>query len=208
MWPPIPVLLGLLLLTSDSLSQDSDCDDPAGVGGSGPGAEIRWSYDKSQQICRAFVQKEDGKSRNSFSSERECLRRCSPGFNALYPPGEAVCGLPQDAGPCMALILMWYYDPQREACDTFFYSGCQGNGNRFDSKTNCTGTCITPRKGRSSGTNLSEEPSSSETDAGLVIGIVFGCVFGAAFLITLILFLVQRKKLKKQHKRVPAVEMN
>ncbi|KAM4707220.1 uncharacterized protein O3C94_004446 [Discoglossus pictus] len=121
----------------------------------------------------------------------------------------AVCELPLDPGPCMALIFMWYYDAERQACDSFLYGGCQGNGNRFENKTNCTSTCVTPKKGKSGGTNLSEEPTSTETDEGLIVGVVCGCVFGAAFLITLGLFLHQRKKIKKQqHKSVPQVEMH
>ncbi|KAM8960975.1 protein AMBP-like [Pelodytes ibericus] len=190
------------------LSSDSACEDSFAVGGSGSGGDIQWSYDKSQKICVAFLQKELGKSLNSFNSEKECLSRCSEEYNILYPPGEAACDLPVNAGPCLALILMWHYNQQKETCESFFYGGCQGNGNRFENRSNCTSLCVTPRKGRFGGETKTEESSPSETDAGLIIGIVFGCVFGVAFLVTLGMYLVQRKKLKKQHKPVPAVEMN
>eukprot|EP00079_Xenopus_tropicalis_P013274 XP_002941453.2 PREDICTED: kunitz-type serine protease inhibitor 6-like [Xenopus tropicalis] len=111
-----------------------------------------------------------------------------------------------ESGPCLALIPQWYYNKERGACHSFLYSGCQGNGNRFENKENCTTLCLNPKKGRTGGADVSGE-QPSETDTGLVIGIVCGVVFGAAFLATLALYLVQRKKLKKQHKAVPTVEM-
>ncbi|KAM4687223.1 inter-alpha-trypsin inhibitor-like [Rhinophrynus dorsalis] len=207
MWAPRVTLIGLLSLTWIIAAQDSECEDHVGVAGSGRGTEIRWSYVQADKSCKAFLQREEGKSRNSFSTEIECMRRCSEEYNRLYPPGDAVCALPQDAGPCMAMIFMWYYDAERQVCDSFLYSGCQGNGNRFENRINCTNLCVPLKKGKSGGTNLSEE-HSSQTDEGLIVGIVCGIVFGAAFLVTLGLYLVQRKKLKKQeHKRVPDVEL-
>ncbi|XP_063309595.1 inter-alpha-trypsin inhibitor-like [Pelobates fuscus] len=200
------ILFGLLLLSSNALSQDNVCDDPHAVQGSGKDKLIRWSYDKTQDICSTFLQTESGRSQNSFVSEEECLRRCSERYSVLYPDGEAVCNLPMESGPCLAIILMWYYDQKQDVCDSFLYGGCQGNGNRFHTKSNCSRTCVSAKKGRFGGAE-SEEPPPSETDSGLIVGIVCGCVFGVAFLVTLGLYLVQRKNLKKQHKLVPAVEM-
>ncbi|KAM9331100.1 amblin-like [Gastrophryne carolinensis] len=150
---------------------------------------MRWTYDRSQDLCRIFQTQEPGSGPNVFQTEMECLSQCSERYGQLYPPEAAVCDLKQDPGLCMALIPMWYYNKTLQACNTFFYGGCQGNGNRFESKEECLSRCA---------------PSK-----GLVIGIVFGCVFGVAFLVTLVMYLVQRKKLKKhQHKPVPAQEMH
>ncbi|CAI9618267.1 unnamed protein product [Staurois parvus] len=59
-----------------------------------------------------------------------------------------------EAGPCLAHIIMWYYDQKRAVCDTFIWGGCQGNGNRFESRENCSALCIAPKKG------LYPEPSN------------------------------------------------
>uniref|UniRef100_A0A8C5M0M9 BPTI/Kunitz inhibitor domain-containing protein n=1 Tax=Leptobrachium leishanense TaxID=445787 RepID=A0A8C5M0M9_9ANUR len=186
---------------------DSECDDLPAARSSGKEAKMRWSYDKSQKVCMVFLQIESGTSRNSFLTEKECLRQCSAEYNHIYPEGEAVCELPVESGPCMALMVMWYYDAKRDVCDNFIYGGCQGNGNRFYTKGNCTRTCVNPKRGRFGGAAESEDSPQSDTDTGLIVGVVCGCVFGVAFLVTLGLYLVQRKKAKTQHKRVPAVEM-
>ncbi|XP_075711254.1 inter-alpha-trypsin inhibitor-like [Rhinoderma darwinii] len=197
-----------LLLAGVTRAQESQCEgavveDPSGT-------EVRWTYDKSQDFCQIIRQKHPTSGINIFKTEIDCLQNCSQKYSNLYPPGDAVCDLPQDQGPCMALIFMWYYDQERKVCDSFFYGGCRGNGNRFEDRNECTKLCVVPRKGKSGASDVAvdSEPTGSGTDAGLVIGIVFGVIFGAAFLVTLGLYLVQRKKLKKQtHKRVPDTEM-
>ncbi|XP_063782502.1 inter-alpha-trypsin inhibitor-like [Pseudophryne corroboree] len=186
---------------------DSECE-VAVTEDPGAGSYPRWTYDPSQKLCKNIRLKESVTGSNIFQTIADCQRRCIQENAEVYPRADDACDLPQETGPCMALILMWYYDKTRQACDTFFYGGCQGNGNRFDNKDNCTKLCVIPKKGKSGGSSLSEEPSDSQNDAGLIIGIVFGCVFGAAFLITLGMYLAQRKKVKKQqHKLVPATEM-
>lgn len=40
----------------------------------------------------------------------------------------------------------WYFDPGRQACLPFVYSGCLGNGNRFVDRAECEATCLEPRE--------------------------------------------------------------
>ncbi len=35
----------------------------------------------------------------------------------------------------------FYYDPDTTSCVSFVYSGCGGNGNKFDSMSECLSTC-------------------------------------------------------------------
>ncbi|XP_059058505.1 tissue factor pathway inhibitor-like [Achroia grisella] len=54
-----------------------------------------------------------------------------------------MCLLKPDVGPCRGNIDMYYYDPTSSECKLFKWGGCQGNGNRFDTKTECNNVCLT-----------------------------------------------------------------
>ncbi|RVE53342.1 hypothetical protein evm_001912 [Chilo suppressalis] len=54
-----------------------------------------------------------------------------------------MCLLKPDMGPCRGNLKMYYFDPDTKSCSTFHWGGCQGNGNRFDSKLECEDTCLT-----------------------------------------------------------------
>lgn len=45
-------------------------------------------------------------------------------------------------GPCRANIGMYHFKPEEMDCVEFIWGGCQGNGNRFDTKEECLETCI------------------------------------------------------------------
>merc|ERR1711872_1070846 len=53
-----------------------------------------------------------------------------------------VCTEPKGVtGQCEAVIPMWTYDKFSRKCEKFIYGGCQGNGNRFQSKAECEEKC-------------------------------------------------------------------
>ncbi|KAI9586506.1 hypothetical protein GQX74_002353 [Glossina fuscipes] len=52
------------------------------------------------------------------------------------------CSLPKEIGPCRASYLKFYYNSGTKACNEFFYGGCQGNANRFDTKEECENLCF------------------------------------------------------------------
>ncbi|KAM3858204.1 collagen, type XXVIII, alpha 1a [Diretmus argenteus] len=52
------------------------------------------------------------------------------------------CGEPLDPGPCRQYVMKWYYDPEANACAQFWYGGCQGNANNFDTDTECRNSCV------------------------------------------------------------------
>ena len=52
-----------------------------------------------------------------------------------------MCSLPLDPGPCRAIQRMWFYNPATSKCQPFIYTGCRGNGNRFESRRECMTVC-------------------------------------------------------------------
>ncbi|XP_020834243.1 tissue factor pathway inhibitor 2 [Phascolarctos cinereus] len=55
------------------------------------------------------------------------------------PP--ARCLLPPDEGPCRARLPSYYYDRHLQSCRLFFFGGCEGNGNNFETLEDCEQAC-------------------------------------------------------------------
>lgn len=52
------------------------------------------------------------------------------------------CSLDMDMGRvCSNYESRWYYDRNAHECKHFWYGGCDGNDNRFLTKTECEETC-------------------------------------------------------------------
>lgn len=79
------------------------------------------------------------KSKVSYNIIRTEITRSTP-----YRPSvvDKTCLLKPDTGPCRAGIAMYYFEPSTQNCSMFFWGGCQGNGNRFDTKQECLSTCL------------------------------------------------------------------
>ncbi|XP_059485336.1 papilin-like isoform X2 [Neocloeon triangulifer] len=57
--------------------------------------------------------------------------------------GEA-CDLQKDRGTCKNFTIMWFFDSVYGACSRFWYGGCNGNNNRFNSAEDCRKACVEP----------------------------------------------------------------
>uniref|UniRef100_UPI003AAC3A58 collagen, type XXVIII, alpha 1a n=1 Tax=Centroberyx gerrardi TaxID=166262 RepID=UPI003AAC3A58 len=64
-----------------------------------------------------------------------------PPLTEVFVP-DLGCSQPLDPGPCRQYVVKWYYDPEANACAQFWYGGCQGNENNFDTEANCRNSCV------------------------------------------------------------------
>lgn len=51
------------------------------------------------------------------------------------------CTLPAHPGFCRMPWLRWWYNVETGQCEEFYYGGCSGNANRFETKELCEETC-------------------------------------------------------------------
>ncbi|KAJ8415940.1 hypothetical protein AAFF_G00404970 [Aldrovandia affinis] len=47
-----------------------------------------------------------------------------------------------DPGPCRQYVVKWYYDSTADACAQFWYGGCEGNRNQFQTEGSCRKACV------------------------------------------------------------------
>uniref|UniRef100_A0A0N5AZ91 BPTI/Kunitz inhibitor domain-containing protein n=1 Tax=Syphacia muris TaxID=451379 RepID=A0A0N5AZ91_9BILA len=64
----------------------------------------------------------------------------APSFVSGRKPSPS-CSLQLNRGPCNNYTAKWYYDSYSKQCRSFYYGGCQGNANRFNSLEECKATC-------------------------------------------------------------------
>ncbi|XP_068428785.1 collagen, type XXVIII, alpha 2a [Clinocottus analis] len=57
------------------------------------------------------------------------------------------CAHNLDQGTCRNYNIHWYYDKQANACAQFWYGGCGGNDNRYETESECKKTCVLFRTG-------------------------------------------------------------
>uniref|UniRef100_A0A8C4W0S4 Collagen type VI alpha 3 chain n=1 Tax=Gopherus evgoodei TaxID=1825980 RepID=A0A8C4W0S4_9SAUR len=52
------------------------------------------------------------------------------------------CLLQKEEGTCRNFTLKWYYDSETKSCARFWYGGCGGNENNFNTQKECENVCI------------------------------------------------------------------
>uniref|UniRef100_A0A1B0C4R9 Papilin n=1 Tax=Glossina palpalis gambiensis TaxID=67801 RepID=A0A1B0C4R9_9MUSC len=99
---------------------------------------IRWHFDQQSGKCIEFEFSGCRPNRNNFKTEQECDDFCGERPPA---PVYSVCDLPLEAGECDNQTTAWYYDSESMTCVAFTYTGCGGNGNRFQTREQCERQC-------------------------------------------------------------------
>ncbi|XP_077521556.1 proteoglycan-like sulfated glycoprotein papilin isoform X3 [Amblyomma americanum] len=101
----------------------------------------KWYYDYVEGLCKEFVYTGCQGNRNRFNTREQCERMCNS--TRVTVPRD-VCALPKQEGPCRAAIVHWYYNMAAGRCEQFYYGGCEGNANRFESRRDCERACLSP----------------------------------------------------------------
>uniref|UniRef100_A0A3Q1HEG1 Uncharacterized protein n=1 Tax=Anabas testudineus TaxID=64144 RepID=A0A3Q1HEG1_ANATE len=52
------------------------------------------------------------------------------------------CSQTLDPGPCRDYVVKWYYDATANSCAQFWFGGCSGNSNQFNTEKSCRETCV------------------------------------------------------------------
>ena len=100
-------------------------------------------YDINSGMCNSFSYRGCGGSKNRFVSQQKCQQDCTgKDMTPSTPaPKPNVCFFQPVAGPCGQQQIRYYYDYSIKRCLPFSYSGCGGNGNNFETESQCMGTC-------------------------------------------------------------------
>uniref|UniRef100_A0A914QFX4 BPTI/Kunitz inhibitor domain-containing protein n=1 Tax=Panagrolaimus davidi TaxID=227884 RepID=A0A914QFX4_9BILA len=97
------------------------------------GYKLVWFYDASEGRCSQFWYGGCGGNENRFATKEMCETIC------VEPPNTGRCYLPKVEGPqrCNQLVARYWYDYSTKQCAAFWWRGCQGNANNFDTWESC-----------------------------------------------------------------------
>ncbi|GFY63482.1 papilin [Trichonephila inaurata madagascariensis] len=98
-------------------------------------------FNKRTGKCESFRFGGCGGNENNFRTVRECENRCHVHSTSERDSSFSFCGLPASVGPCKEFEVRYHYNMFTDKCETFNYSGCEGNRNNFKTKEACEKEC-------------------------------------------------------------------
>lgn len=102
----------------------------------------RFYFNKRSKKCEKFVYGGCFGNENRFRTEEECEKSCLRRQVQEFKNDKQQCSMKKDPGPCLAYIEMYYFNSETKKCEQFIYGGCDGNGNRFQTKEECENSCF------------------------------------------------------------------
>ncbi|CAI5452657.1 unnamed protein product [Caenorhabditis angaria] len=109
-------------------------------GSAGEMAMTMWYFDQTSSTCSPFLYQGAEGNSNRFESSDACFEACGIG-----KPTRKSCDLPPSIGNGKFNIPRYYFDTVTRKCEQFYYSGKDGNDNRFFKKTKCEKLCLKKR---------------------------------------------------------------
>ncbi|TRY60584.1 hypothetical protein DNTS_026991 [Danionella cerebrum] len=117
--------------------------------------QSRWFYSQKLNGCVHFWFGGCDGNENRFFTEVECLEECgstgkfegnseSKNLPLISSAFKDLCQLDSDKGSCSEFSLKWYHSDGR--CLQFWYGGCGGNKNRFNTQEDCEIRCLRAKK--------------------------------------------------------------
>ncbi|CAL1535468.1 unnamed protein product [Lymnaea stagnalis] len=120
-------------------------------------SHTRYHYDPYSRHCYTFHYSGCGGNDNNFDTRETCERSCTQVKTlggAVPEPKDDICNQKAEIGDCKAMHFKYYYDATSGACTNFYYGGCGGNGNRFNTKEECEARCKPGTQDTKQGTAL------------------------------------------------------
>ncbi|XP_010005900.1 PREDICTED: amyloid beta A4 protein-like [Chaetura pelagica] len=103
--------------------------------------EMRYNYEEKEYFTEEDAEGQKPQEYGEAQEENEENLKATGGTRAAYNDYDA-CELVQDSGECQNYVLKWYYDKEKKMCGQFWYGGCGGNKNRFETQEECGSFCI------------------------------------------------------------------
>ncbi|XP_064485676.1 thrombin inhibitor hemalin-like [Ornithodoros turicata] len=94
----------------------------------------RWFNNFTTGKCEEFDYGGCDGNANNFHTKQECEDTCK------FVPKKA-CTLEPEGGPCRAMIRRWHFNETDGRCKKFYYGGCSGNDNNFETRRECEDSC-------------------------------------------------------------------
>ncbi|XP_043111994.1 collagen alpha-3(VI) chain [Puntigrus tetrazona] len=105
----------------------------------------RWYYSQQTKKCVHFWYGGCGGNENRFLTDDECFKECVSTESENLPEDDSsfkdICQLSLDTGTCTNFSVKWYYSVSSGQCVQFWYGGCDGNSNRFNTQEDCEIRC-------------------------------------------------------------------